>query len=59
MTGVKKGELRVHYGSDDINTEMDRAIKKAIESFGYRQRASDYELGVATRDLAFDKLEDE
>ncbi len=55
MTSIKKGELRVYYGSDDINTEMDRAIEKAIEPFGYQQWASGYELGTATRDLAFDK----
>ena len=53
----KKQELKVYYDSEDINTELDKAIVKAIKLFGYKWWASGYNLIEHKRDLAFDKRE--
>ena len=52
----QKQQLKVYYDSADINTELDRAIEKAIKPFGYKQWASGYNLIDHKRDLAFDKI---
>ena len=42
MMEKQKQQLKVYYDSEDINTELDRAIEKAIKPFGYKQWASGY-----------------
>ena len=53
----KKQELKVYYDSEDINTELDKAIEKVIKPFAYKRWASGYNLVEHKRDLAFDKEE--
>ncbi len=51
---VKK--LNVYYDTDnEVNSELDSAIEKAIKPFGYNWYASGCETGTGKRDLAFDK----
>jgi hypothetical protein len=46
-------ELRVFYDSEDIITELDKAIEKVLEPFGLRRWASGYDFVGRKRDLAF------
>ena len=53
---LKKGELKVFYvGSDwaENNQEIDKAIEKALEPFGFKRWASGYGTQDNIRDLAF------
>ena len=53
----KKRQLKVYYDSEDINTELDKAIEMAVKPFGYERWASGYSIPERKRDLAFDKEE--
>ena len=50
-----KKELKVYYESDGINSELDEAIEKTLQNFGYKRWASGFDLTKNVRDLAFDK----
>lgn len=52
---LKPDELKVFYGGGKVNTELDEAIEKCLEKFGYYRWASGYDLNAEVRDLAFDK----
>jgi len=56
---MKNQELKVYYDSEDINSELDEAIKNALKPFRYRLWASGYNLVEHKRDLAFDKKDDQ
>ena len=48
-------ELKVYYDGPEIDAELDEALEKALDPFGYERWASGYDLVNDKRDLAFDR----
>lgn len=51
---MKRGELNVYY-RDELNPELDKALRKVLKKFGYMLYASDMDMISGVRDLSFDK----
>lgn len=50
---LEAGELKVFYGAPTSQKALDKALGKVLEKFGYKRRASGYNLSEDVRDLAF------
>lgn len=53
---MKKGELKIYY-KGELNQDLDNALERVLESFGYKRWASGMN-AEGIRDLAFDKKEE-
>ena len=52
---LKKGELKVFYSMFNDSEDIDNAIEKALEPFGFHRWASGCETQTNVRDLAFER----
>lgn len=54
MRDLKKNHLKVYYKiPEEVDTDLDEAIEKALEPFGFERWASGFQLVHKVRDLAF------
>ena len=60
MIDLKNNHLKVYYKiPEEVDTDLDEAIEKALEPFGFERWASGFLLVPKVRDLAFKKKDDE
>ena len=60
MSDLKKNHLKVYYKiPEEVDTDLDEAIEKALEPFGFERWASGFQLVHKVRDLAFEREKDE
>lgn len=53
-------QLRIYYKiPEEVDTDLDEAIEKALKPFGFERWASGFALVPKVRDLAFKKGKDE
>lgn len=57
MDKLKNQKCKISYEAGGVNEELDDAIGKVLEQFGYDRYASGYTFDTQTRDLAFEKVE--
>ena len=52
---LKSGELRVYYSGDLIDTGIEEAIEKVVESYGMKFWASGMDMETNVRDVCYEK----
>jgi len=56
MFNLEKGELRIFYSGEGIDSRLDKVLEKALKVYGYASWASGYNHLTKVRDLAFSKI---